>query len=78
MIEGLALCVALNPDIPGVTVSDAQLKTAMYADDTTVIVQTEAKADAVMAALEVYCNALGARIDWNILYILHVGQVARI
>ena len=35
----------------------------MYADDTTVVVRSQEEADAVLAALETYCKATGARIN---------------
>lgn len=78
VIEGLARYIALNPDTPGVQVGNGLLKTTMYADDTTVIVRTQAEADPLMAFLEVYCKATGAKLNWFKSYILHVGEVVRI
>ena len=64
--------MALQNDsrIRGVLTGPHTIKTTMFADDTTIILRTQAEADAAVEVLHIYGKASGARLNWDKSYLL--------
>ena len=74
IIEGLA-CAIMASTITGKVVNGVPLKTTMYADDTTVILQSQEEVAVLLSILKRYGKASGSRVNWPKSFLLRMGAL---